>query len=492
MSNEARARKPFIGRAMPQKTVPISKLDMDLQNPRLFSDATDQTDAMRQMLETTGEKCMQLLRDITRVGQLSSADLPIVMPVDNRFVMLEGNRRLLCLRLWKRPKLLDSLGSVGTQYKRRVDKYIRESDFNAPPSIRVVVASNRKEADTWINRRHGLNSDGTGTVEWGAYQKARREAQQNPSKASRGYAFVSFVTRDFADDVQLQAALHKLVEKNFTILDRVFGDGDFRSIFGIDFRGLEVDLEKGKEATFPAIRQLVLELSIMKKGSRKLDEAAQRKEFAERIAKHLSDSNEPGYTSAPSNSASSRSIGSPTAKKDSLDEPPSKESSSPPKTEKPKIKRRNRREAVKVLQGLSLNSFPERLDLLANEVAQLDLAKFPELGAATLRVLLDLSLTHFLSVFPNAETNDKSVWGKTRAVIEFLDPECASYANKVQSWPEMKELYNRCNEESMKVIQLGVHSSQMPNTTSEAKIWFDRIEPLLVAMNEKLRNNTDS
>lgn len=56
----------------------------------------------------------------------------------------------------------------------------------------------------------------------------------------------------------------------------------------------------------------------------------------------------------------------------------------------------------------------------------------------------------------------------------------------------MPALYNCCNEESMKMIQLGDRSSQMSNTPSEVKVWFDRIEPLLVAMNEKLRNNTDS
>lgn len=71
----------------PLEAVRVEDLDLDLRNSRFPRDAQSQDDAVHLMMSTAGEDCLQLLRDITKSGQLNSVDLPIVVGKGDRFVV---------------------------------------------------------------------------------------------------------------------------------------------------------------------------------------------------------------------------------------------------------------------------------------------------------------------------------------------------------------------------------------------------------------------
>ncbi|MFD5868320.1 hypothetical protein ACFWGD_06875 [Corynebacterium sp. NPDC060344] len=68
MTAPTTTKRPFGGQRMSRREVQISKLDIDLLNPRLLVDAEDQREGVAKMLTTTGGKCMELLRDIIVAG----------------------------------------------------------------------------------------------------------------------------------------------------------------------------------------------------------------------------------------------------------------------------------------------------------------------------------------------------------------------------------------------------------------------------------------
>ena len=149
----------------PIENVPLELIDLDLRNSRFPRDAQSQTDALELMLTTAGDDCLELLRDLTRTGQMNSSDLPIVVARDERYVMMEGNRRLTCLRLWTDPNLLGRNESLEKQLLSRVQRLVDGSAYSPPNGLRVAVAPSETEADVWIERKHTGGSGGAGTVE---------------------------------------------------------------------------------------------------------------------------------------------------------------------------------------------------------------------------------------------------------------------------------------------------------------------------------------
>lgn len=76
----------------PVETLSLDLIDLDLRNSRFPRDAQSQTDALSMMLSTAGDECLDLLKDLTRTGQMNSSDLPIVVARDGRYLVMEGNQ----------------------------------------------------------------------------------------------------------------------------------------------------------------------------------------------------------------------------------------------------------------------------------------------------------------------------------------------------------------------------------------------------------------
>ena len=131
----------------PLENVSVDDLDLDLRNSRFPRDAQSQDDALHLMMTTAGEDCMQLLRDLTRSGQLNSADLSIVVKKGGRFVALEGNRRLTCLRIWHDPTILSADDEIEEAYLSRAERLIADSRYTPPTELRVTVAPSEEAAD---------------------------------------------------------------------------------------------------------------------------------------------------------------------------------------------------------------------------------------------------------------------------------------------------------------------------------------------------------
>ena len=105
--NELVCKLTSIGFAMVIRTIKLTSLFVNTENYR-FEPLSSQKEAIDKMIEDQGDKLYSLVDDIVTNG-LSPVDLIIVTPNEdsNKYVVLEGNRRITSLKLLNNPTLID-------------------------------------------------------------------------------------------------------------------------------------------------------------------------------------------------------------------------------------------------------------------------------------------------------------------------------------------------------------------------------------------------
>ena len=198
------------------KTIPISKLLLDVENPR-HGPIKEQSAIVEYLVKNA--KVKQLARDIVEEG-VSPIDLLAVVEHDSTYhIAVEGNRRLCALILLNNTELCPQSES---NYFENLSE-----GRTVPDSITAVVFDSRKEADIWIERRHSGEQDGMGTLQWDAVQKTRwnkyRERKDPNALALEVLDYAKRRTIISEDDVK----------KNLTTATRYLSNPLFRKIVGI-------------------------------------------------------------------------------------------------------------------------------------------------------------------------------------------------------------------------------------------------------------------
>ncbi len=163
---------------MPE-TMPISLADLliDTENPRLPQPNLGQRDAMRALAKHLPKKLIMLARHIVKYG-VNPSELPIVMSFKddlNRYVALEGNRRLIALRALENPDSL--LGVLEASLLKELRALSKEYQEAPVESLTCLLVNDRDEAQHWIELRHTGENEGAGLVRWGSDDAARFRAR---------------------------------------------------------------------------------------------------------------------------------------------------------------------------------------------------------------------------------------------------------------------------------------------------------------------------
>jgi hypothetical protein len=158
---------------MPEQLIPISNLLIDEENPRLSTPNVGQREALRALAVYQGRKLQVLANDILLYG-LNPSELMIVMPFQqepNRYVVIEGNRRLTALKALETPELFaDAIKPSVLSIIRKLSKQYQQAPIE---SIQCVVVKDRDEARHWEELRHGGAREGAGAVIWASDESAR-------------------------------------------------------------------------------------------------------------------------------------------------------------------------------------------------------------------------------------------------------------------------------------------------------------------------------
>jgi len=145
--------------------VPVERLALDRSNPRLVTmeGPLDDTKIISQLYRA-GE-LGELLQSIAANGYLDIEPL-IVLEDDNQLIVLEGNRRLAAIRLFREPYLVSELAQ--RQRLRIKLPTISPKHRETLEEISVYRVGTRSEANSYIGFKH-IN----GAAKWDSYAKAR-------------------------------------------------------------------------------------------------------------------------------------------------------------------------------------------------------------------------------------------------------------------------------------------------------------------------------
>jgi hypothetical protein len=240
-------------RYMPPKQLKIDSLDLDLENPRITL-ASDQRDAMRKVLKEQGAKLINLAESIADNG-LNPMDRFLVLRSDRpgKFIVLEGNRRLLALKLLKNAPLVNSLEMTAAYRKRLLAAGQRFKASNIEPLDCYEVADHAEGVD-WIVRRHTGENSGKGIVAWSGLA-ANRFRGRDP-----GLQALDFVLEHGDLDDQLKDQIS--AKFPISTLERLLATPSVRHAIGFDIRNKKLETELPAAEALKPLKRLVVDLAM--------------------------------------------------------------------------------------------------------------------------------------------------------------------------------------------------------------------------------------
>lgn len=210
------------------RTIKLTSLFVNTENYR-FEPLASQKEAIDNMVEDQGDKLYSLVDDIVTNG-LSPVDLIIVTPNGdgNKYIVLEGNRRVTSLKLLNNPTIVDDKHA---SLRKKFQKLQKENPnaISELKNITCAVFENPAEADIWIKRKHSGELNGIGTVTWNAQQKQRFE-EKTEGKSSIPLQIITLLKSQEDVSDTIKDSLSKL---NITNLQRLMSDPYVREHLGL-------------------------------------------------------------------------------------------------------------------------------------------------------------------------------------------------------------------------------------------------------------------
>ena len=150
---------------MAAKNLKIDHLELDLWNPRI-NKAEGQYEVMQRIIEDQDIKLAILAESIAEEG-LNPMDRLLVMRSERKgkFMVLEGNRRTLVLKILNSPAVLTGL-DVRPGLRKRLEKAAEHFYPSDVEPIDCFEVADRTEAGPWLLLRHSGENDGKGIVGW--------------------------------------------------------------------------------------------------------------------------------------------------------------------------------------------------------------------------------------------------------------------------------------------------------------------------------------
>lgn len=233
------------------KKLKIGSLLLDQHNPRIPPVAS-QRDALQQVVDDQQEKLANLAENIVEEG-ISPIDLWFVeksATQPDKWIVLEGNRRIAALKILSNPSVLTSL-TLSNALKKRFEAAAK---LFAPDKIEPIwcVETTREDANPWIQRRHTGEDEGRGLVSWNGQAVARFRGGDPALQA------LEFVKQHGNLNLEQHSALRG---RFITTLRRLLESPDVRSQLGLDLKKDELYSTVPANELIKGLRRIVLDLA---------------------------------------------------------------------------------------------------------------------------------------------------------------------------------------------------------------------------------------
>jgi hypothetical protein len=238
---------------MPAKSLKIDSLDLDLENPRITL-ATDQRDAMQKIIAEQKVKLVNLAESIAVRG-FSPMDRCLVLRShlrSGKFIVLEGNRRILCAKLLKNPSLIHTF-SMPDAFRKRLEKAAQKFDPKLVEPVDCFEVADRAEGNDWIRQRHSGEDNGRGIVSWSSIAGSRFAGRDPALQA------LEFVLQH--GDLSEEQVEKINTTKFLTTLDRLLSNPAARSVIGFEIDKGRLLTQLPPDEAIKPLKKIVLDLA---------------------------------------------------------------------------------------------------------------------------------------------------------------------------------------------------------------------------------------
>lgn len=466
---------------------PISGLLLDETNPRFADAVSSQDDAITALLQDAPMKMLALAKDIIAQGSLNPTETAVAVEEDGELVVIEGNRRLACLKLLANP---DLAADAGTNLDLDlVKRYKALASTGTPPSsMDVFLAENRDAAKHWIDLRHTGENEGVGVLEWAAWQ-TNNYRRKRGSQADRATIFCEAIELTFPSDTALLSDVATVRRTRLTTLGRLIADPDVRSDLGFDFEADGIvyhydpeDLRAGVARVFADLAGSLSVTDIKTKEQRRAYVSDRHETLPDR-SRRLAKPQVPSAVAVDGKDEDDQTAASPSTEAADQDEPAADDQSATPgKT--PKVK--TQKPEPVIFHKLKLPNVNPRINKLLQGAQKINIDDSPQVAGILIRILLELVVSEGIEKGVVKSTEGAKLSKKLREALLAIDPECY---NPIKRQKHLEMAWTRTQDNDGMAVQslhAFVHNLYGDPTATEVRNLSSTFRPVLAGIDQLL------
>lgn len=248
------------------KTLTLEELTLDTINPRFVDEQDGQEQTIKHLFDTAN--IIELATNILKQGYFEN-EVPIALAQNQKYIVLEGNRRVCCLKALNNPHL------TPTKYTNKISQLLTRYEpeaQNLPKSIRVLVVNTREEAAPHIARLHTKTTkekwtlDQQATFYYNQYLQGTKISTILASDENRVVRLIKMAAMRRLitsipyknDELRHYAASSDL---KMSTLEYAYGKAEIQEAFGIEFTEFGLVREQGSAEVYPKPEEVATRLS---------------------------------------------------------------------------------------------------------------------------------------------------------------------------------------------------------------------------------------
>lgn len=463
--------------------IKVDLLDFDARNARLtLNEAPSQDELVQEIARVEWKSCIELLKHIVKYGQLSPLENILLLSHGNRYIVLEGNRRLFALRLLNQHK--PTLQLLGERKQTQVESIVK--GHKPITEVRAVIFEHRVDAAPWITLKHASGQGGAAMKPWRAFEKDRDEYNRNPDNCPKTLAFFYTAINLRGSHKGFADVIDRVLDNGYTNLERIITSSFFEEMTGITISGTMLRSPYGEKYVHNIVMSICEALANKEANSRDLNKTTGLEKFIRSIVEKHESSKTPNEKveldakipqAVDKQSNETPQIPSSAGTQTALIEPATK-----------KQQTRTKQNKQKALAGFTPSNLGDKLNQMVREAQKLTIHNYPEILFATYRILLDLSCDYYVKE-KGIDIPSVDICKRVLHVLEHISPEVSNDSGRVQHRTPLQTLYQKFSNTPPKILQTGVHVCNVVTNIEEVEKYDSQVREVLVAINDALGQN---
>ncbi|MDE0119138.1 MAG: hypothetical protein OXM55_03920 [Bdellovibrionales bacterium] len=410
--------------------IEVENLLINHENPR-FDPVIDQQKALEVMLAKMKSKIKNLASDIADKGLNPTKSLCVFKSNQGKYVVLEGNRRLVAIKLIKKPNIVKHDSNLLKFFKE-----LNRTGQSVPEALNCIVFENKADANHWIKLEHTGENKGVGQVPWNAKQTARYQSQIKQSN------------RPYIQVIELMEKHNiSLKQGQATNIERLVITTYVKKKIGLDFQNKELIFKKNRQVVLSNLRKIAKAINKSGFNVGEIYNANKRKKWIDEI---LIDEQKPKTIITKRGG---------------------------------KTIKTTQQRTVLIPQYFTISISQNKVNLIYNELRTLNIDKYRNAVAVLFRVFLELSVDHFIKSKPSIKTelesqrHPPSLSKKIKFVSEYMEKKRTLTTNELQ--PIRMAISNEHNIFSTHTFNSYVHNLEHIPTSADLKVSWDNQEKFI-------------